>query len=158
MSIALDTNILLDILLPDPEYKNKSLSLVIEYSRTTRLIISELVYAELASQFSEIDLLNMFLHDFNIILKNTSPEGLWFAARAWKKYIKNRDDTLQCNHCGNKQEVKCQICGENIISKRHIISDFIIAGHAITMADKLISRDRGFYRTYFNKLKVEYIN
>ncbi len=100
MRIVLDTNILLDILLPDPKYKNKWLSLVTEYSRTTRLIISELVYAELASQFFEIDLLNMFLHDFYIILKNTSPEGLWYAARAWNKHINNRDDTLQCNYCG----------------------------------------------------------
>jgi len=52
--------------------------------------------------------------------------------------------------------VKCDKCGEIITTRQHIISDFIIAGHAITMADKLITRDRGFYRQYFNNLIVDY--
>jgi len=54
MTVAIDTNILFDILLPDLEYKDRSLSLIIDYSKTDRLIISEIVYAELASQFSDI--------------------------------------------------------------------------------------------------------
>ena len=33
--------------------------------------------------------------------------------------------------------------------------DFIIGAHAITHAQMLLSRDRGFYKTYFKDLKVE---
>ncbi len=156
MAIAIDTNILYDILLPDPEYKESSLSLIIHYSKTERLIISEIVYGELASQFEEIELLNSFLHDSNIYLENTTSEGLWIAAKAWKKYTNSRDkEVLQCNNCGNYQHVICQKCGRNITTRQHIISDFIIAGHAIDKAKKLITRDRGFYRSYFKDLKVE---
>jgi predicted nucleic acid-binding protein len=156
MTVAIDTNILFDILLPDLEYKDRSLSLIIDYSKTDRLIISEIVYAELASQFSDITILKLFLQDFNVLIENTPLDGLWFAARAWKKYTTNKDKFLQCNQCGYKQMVKCDKCGEIITTRQHIISDFIIAGHAITMADKLITRDRGFYRQYFNNLIVDY--
>lgn len=35
-----------------------------------------------------------------------------------------------------------------------IISDFLVAGHALARADRLATRDRGFTRAYFAKLKV----
>jgi predicted nucleic acid-binding protein len=57
MSAAVDTNILLDILLPDPIYKESSLDLLTKYLKTDKLIISEIVYAELASQFTDKRLL-----------------------------------------------------------------------------------------------------
>ncbi|NJD04535.1 MAG: type II toxin-antitoxin system VapC family toxin [Ruminiclostridium sp.] len=31
----------------------------------------------------------------------------------------------------------------------------VIAGHALAKSDKLITRDRGFYRTCFAELKIE---
>lgn len=155
MKIAIDTNILFDILLPDPEYKDSSFSLIVEYSKKSKLIISEIVYAELASQFEEINILKAFFDDANIYLENTTSKGLWIAARAWKDYNENRDKSLQCSRCGNQQIIMCEECNKIITAKQHIISDFIIAGHAIEKAEKLITRDRGFYRKYFNDLKVD---
>ncbi|MBI1862180.1 MAG: type II toxin-antitoxin system VapC family toxin, partial [Deltaproteobacteria bacterium] len=38
--------------------------------------------------------------------------------------------------------------------KERIISDFIIGAHAQVRADRFLTRDRGFYRQYFNKLTV----
>ena len=35
-----------------------------------------------------------------------------------------------------------------------IVADFLIGGHAITQCDRLLTRDRGFYRDYFKKLSL----
>jgi len=57
MTVAIDTNIPLDILLPDEKYVERSLSLLTSYGKKHLLIISEVVYGELATQFSDEKLL-----------------------------------------------------------------------------------------------------
>jgi len=154
MTIAIDTNILFDILLPDPNFKDSSLKLLKKYSSIDRLIISEIVFGELAVQFDKIDQVNRFLSDTNIHLILTSREGLWIASRAWKQYLINRDEKIQCGHCGNRELIKCKTCDAVITSKQHILSDFLIGGHALVEGGKLLTRDRGFYRSYFTELDV----
>ena len=154
MTVAVDTNILFDILLADKRHKNSSLELILYYSRTDRLIISEIVYSELASQFNDFTLLDSFLRDTNIILEHTTTTGLWIASKAWREYTKNRDDRLQCSHCGYKQQMICKECKEIITSRQHIISDFLIGGHASEKTGILLTRDYGFYRKYFKNINV----
>lgn len=154
MSVAIDTNILFDILLPDPEYKNSSLRLLKKYSALDKLIISDIVYGELALHFDDIEKLNLFLSDTNIHLVSISREGLWLASQAWKDYLIKRDRKIQCTQCGNKEISKCSKCGTLITFKQHILSDFLISGHALVESGKLLTRDRGFYRNYFHQLEV----
>jgi hypothetical protein len=156
MSIALDTNILFDILLPDPQFKDSSLSLLKKYAKTDKLIICDIVYGELALHFKEHGELNKFIADTSIKLVSMSTESLWVASLAWKKYLNRRNDILQCSFCGKQMEVKCNNCGNVISGRQHILSDFLIGGHALIESGKLLTRDRGFYRTYFKELKVIY--
>jgi predicted nucleic acid-binding protein len=154
MTAAIDTNILLDILLPDPSFEESSLSLLTSTARTDQLTISEVVYAELATQFPEHRSFVQFLKDTDIRLVHTPSEALWIASGAWKAYLKNRGKSLQCNQCGQRMNVSCQGCGAAISVKQHIIPDFFIGAHALVTASKLLTRDRGFYRTYFSELKI----
>lgn len=39
-------------------------------------------------------------------------------------------------------------------SRRRIVADFLIGAHGASVADRLLSRDRGFYRKHFETLTV----
>ncbi|MBE0425078.1 MAG: type II toxin-antitoxin system VapC family toxin [Nitrospirae bacterium] len=154
MITSLDTNILLDVLIPDDVHFQRSKKLLDEHFEKGQLIICEVVHAELASQFPAEKDIRAFLGDTGIRLIHSSEKALYIAGERWRQYAKDRDQKLQCPYCGNRITVTCSKCGHNIYSRQHIISDFLIAAHAIVHAEILLSRDRGFYRAYFKNLKV----
>jgi len=39
-------------------------------------------------------------------------------------------------------------------SRERMVADFLIGAHALTRCDRLLTRDRGFYRKYFSKLAI----
>jgi predicted nucleic acid-binding protein len=154
MNVAIDTNILFDILLPDSQFLDHALAKLKSSGKKGRLIISEIVYAELASQFSEEVTLSGFLSDTDIDLVNSDSRALWYAARAWKKYTRARGRELQCPACGKLQGLSCSECSKEIAYRQHIIADFIVGGHALSHAGALLTRDRGYYSHYFPELKL----
>ena len=154
MITAIDTNILLDILIPDQTHFAPSKKLLDEYVAKGQLIICELVYAELASQFLDEQELQAFLSETGIRIVASSEKALHLAGRSWKAYVRNKKITLQCHVCGKAISLTCPECKSPIKHRQHIISDFIIGAHALAHAELLLSRDRGFYKTYFKDLRI----
>ncbi len=154
MIASVDTNILLDILLPDETFFASSKEVLDRYVSKGQLIIGELVYAELASQFSDQQDLSAFLSETGIKLVPSNPHVLYLAGKTWKEYSRTRRTALQCPSCGKAIPVICPACKSALKIRQHIISDFMIGAHASVHAELLLSRDRGFYKTYFKGLKV----
>jgi predicted nucleic acid-binding protein len=154
MITAVDTNILLDILIPDARYADASQQRLDDALAQGALIINEVIYAEMSSQFPTPEELDRFLIATKIRLEQSQPKSLQQAAKAWRLYLKGRGDWLQCPQCGTKQQVTCSHCEETIRVRQHILSDFLVGGHALVQADRLLTRDLGYYRKYFPDLKL----
>ena len=154
MILAIDTNVLLDILIPNTAHVETSLRCLTSIKPNDNLIICEVVFAELGSQFLSFNDLNKFLRDTGIRLTPSNEDSLFEASIAWKKYTARKKGKILCSACGKQQKAACPYCNEIILYRQHILSDFLIGAHARMHADRLITRDRGFYRKYFEGMKI----
>ena len=155
MITAIDTNILLDILIPDEAHSLSSKRLLDRCLKKGQLMICEVVYAELSSQFPSEKELKKFFFDTGIRLVPSSREVLYLAGERWRKYARKRGRNIQCPSCGERIFIACPKCQQTVALRDRILGDFIIGAHAFLHAELLLTRDRGFYHTYFKELRIE---
>ncbi|MFO7554651.1 MAG: hypothetical protein R6W88_05570 [Desulfobacterales bacterium] len=86
MTLAVDTNVLLDILISNSANAQSSLNCLMSIKPDDELIICEAVFVELGSQFLSFQDLNTFLRDTGIRLVSSNETSLYKASTAWKKY------------------------------------------------------------------------
>lgn len=155
MITAVDTNALL-ALLYDDEHADKSEAELRRVYREGRIVITPIVYAELAADghFDTSSELDQFLDDFSIQLVEPSREAIFLAGERFQRYTTRRPDGIQCPSCGTKQTVNCNECTQDLTPRQHIAADFVIGGHATVDGDTLLSFDTAFYETYFPSLSV----
>lgn len=154
MTTAVDTNILLDVLLPDAPHAEESEVALTEAATAGALVVSEPVYAELAAYLTERSRLKSFLQDTGIRLEASNEEVLRLAGEAWGEYRQRRPRRLACPECGTAQDVRCSQCAALFQLRQHVVADFVIGAHAMLKADSLLTRDRGYYSTYFPELAL----
>ena len=154
MTTAVDTNIFLDYLNPTEPHHESSTQLLREAGDLGSLVICEATYAELAASFGSGNEVDRFLPTVGIELSRSSNEALAAAGQAWLGYTRRRPDGLECPRCGASQAVVCPGCGTPLRPRQHVLADFLIGAHALVHADRLLTRDRSYYRTYFPELRL----
>ncbi len=117
-------------LLPDPVHGESSSAALEKAFHEGSLMVNEIVYAELAPHFESPKLLDDVLGKLGIQTAIADTEIAFSAGEAWKTYRKTAG------------------------KRGRIIADFLIGAHALIKADRLLTRDRGFYRAYFERLVV----
>lgn len=128
MITAVDTHVLLDVLLPDDKFLAQSIRALDEAASAGSLVICDPVYAELCVHFETQDECDEFLKDNDIRTEALSRAAGFLASRTWRAYRAR----------GGK--------------RTRSLADFLIGAHAQLHASRLLSRDRGFYRTLFPSL------
>jgi predicted nucleic acid-binding protein len=154
MTTAIDTNILLALLIPGAVHATFATRALTDAAANGALILCEAVYAELAAHFTTPLDVERFCTDTRLRLRPSSADSLAVAGRAWATYARRRGAGFTCAQCGANQVVQCERCGEAIRGRQHIVADFLIGAHAQTHADALLTLDPRFYRSYFPKLQL----
>lgn len=129
MITAVDTNVLLDVFLSgQAAHHVRSLEWLRSAYDAGAIVVCDVVYAELAPAFDGRTALDSTLMEINASLSPIDSSISYEAGVRWMRY----------RRAGGPSE--------------RIIADFLIGAHAIAAADVFLTRDRGFYSTYFPEL------
>ena len=130
MITAVDTNVLLDVFGANQKYGTASAGALDMCAAQGSLIASAVVWSETAAAFAEASAFERAMRNLGVSFSPLTEAAVNRAARSWRSYRQR----------GGRRD--------------RITSDFLIGAHALECAERLLTRDRGFFRHYFLGLQL----
>jgi len=127
---ALDTNVLLDVLVEDPQFGEASARAIAEASSSGPVVVCDVVVAELRPFFTDDAELERFLVETGV---QFDPVSLRAALRAGALWARHRA-------AGG--------------APRRAVADFLVAAHAAEQAQRLLTRDADIRSLSLGSLEV----
>jgi predicted nucleic acid-binding protein len=130
MITAVDTNVLLDVFTADARHGNASRNALRRCWAEGSLIACEVVWAEVAAAFADAAAASRALEGLEVAYDPLDRETALAAGIAWQRH----------RSAGG--------------TRRRVLPDLLIGVHAVSRAERLLTRDRGFYRSAFASLAI----
>ena len=119
---------LLDIFLAALTFGQKSKQALRESIQTGSVIACEVVWAEVSGQFPSANQATLALERLGLSFSSLCLRSAEKSGEAWRAYRARGG------------------------SSQRVIADFLIGAHALAHADRLLTRDSGYFRTYYPTL------
>ena len=130
MITAVDTSVLIDVFGADPRFGAASAHSLRLCLNEGSVVACDVAWSETRAAFAGDEAFAQALGTLGVAFSALIGPAAALAGAAWRKY----------RAAGGKRE--------------RVIADFLIGAHAAVQCDRLLTRDRGYYKKYFNGLKV----
>ena len=128
--IAVDTSVLVDVLIGDPRYGDASAASLAQALSIGDVVVCDAVVAEV----------QVLLDTRETAMESLDPMGLRYLATSEAAAVRAGHMQRRFRDRGGRRE--------------RVVADFLIGAHALIQSGTLITRDAGFFRDYFKGLRL----